>query len=893
MLQSRTTQNTLAKLFKELVKMGLFAALLFLIGSSSLGTATYADIVSVNNDSANESSNLWFVELNSAPLSDVDGAFTTQQKTDYLAQLALERQAFRDEARNMGVSFRERYSFSTLWNGLSVDINSAYLPALSRLSSVRALIPVQTVGIPPTTLSSDDPNLLTALAMTGADVVQSELGYTGTGIKVAVMDTGVDYDHPDLGGCFGTGCRVATGYDFVGDAYNADPNSPSYNPVPVPDPNPDDCNGHGTHVAGIVGANGGVKGVAPEVTFGSYRVFGCEGSTTDDVMLAAMERILADGMDVLNMSIGSAFAWPQSPTAEGSDRLVNKGIVVVASIGNSGPNGLYSAGAPGVGKKVIGVASFDNTHFNVITFTVSPDNTPVGYVAMAGSPAPPVPPTTGTADVVFVGRGCNSDAYLANPAGKVALISRGACTFNEKYQKAKTNLATGVIIHNNNPGLFSGTISPGTGNIFCVGISQADGNLIRSRLLSGPVTLTFTNIVGTFPNPTGGLISSFSSYGLTADLDLKPDIGAPGGFIRSTFPLEKGSYTLLSGTSMSSPHVAGAAALLLQARPNTSPQIVRDILQNSADPALWGGNPSLGFLDNVHRQGAGMLDIDDAILATTQIHPGKLALGESEAGPATRTVTVENNGASAVTYDLSHSPALSTFGSTFSPSFTTGFATVAFTQYGSSISTITVPAGGQVLVNATITVNPALADKGLYGGYLVLTPQGGGAPLRVPYAGFKGDYQSIVALAPTANGFPWLAKLSGTSFLKQSAGATFTFQTGDIPYILVHLDHQVRRLRAEVFNAQTGQSWFRAFDLQYVERNSLATSFFAFSWDGVTTAGNHAYQVPNGQFIIKLSVEKALGDDSNPAHWEFWNSPSFNINRPFSTAGCNKHCSLL
>ena len=99
--------------------------------------------------------------------------------------------------------------------------------------------------------------------MTGVDVAQNTLGLSGRGVKVAVIDTGIDYHHPDLGGCFGRGCRVEKGFDFVGDAFNADPTSPAYNPTPVPDPDPDDCNGHGTHVSGIIGANGGLTGVAP------------------------------------------------------------------------------------------------------------------------------------------------------------------------------------------------------------------------------------------------------------------------------------------------------------------------------------------------------------------------------------------------------------------------------------------------------------------------------------------------------------------------------------------------------------------------------------------------------------------------------------------------------
>lgn len=850
-------------------------------GYKILTDETSSSPVAGYQELTDETSRLWFVELTSAPLADATvNTLSPSQQQDYLNQLESEKQAFRNASVKSGVSFTERFSFNVLWNGLSIEVDPVHLATLARISGVQALYPVMTVSIPEVEQSLENPELLTALAMTGADVAQSELGLTGAGVRVAVMDTGVDYQHPDLGGCFGPGCRVEVGFDFVGDAFNADPTSPTFSPVPVPDPDPDDCNGHGTHVSGIVGANGGVKGVAPGVTFGAYRVFGCAGSTTADIMIAAMEKILADGADILNMSIGAAFQWPQYPTARASDRLVNKGIVVVASIGNSAAAGVYSAGAPGLGEKVIGVASFDNTHVGVLSFTVNPGDRRVGYIPLSG--ATPEPRTSGTTpDVVFVGRGCNADAYLANPSGKVALIVRGVCTFNEKYQRAANNGAVGVVIHNNSPGIFAGTISPGPSrDIFGLGISQADGQHIRSLLSAGTtVTLTWTADLASVPNPTGGLLSSFSSYGLSPDLALKPDIGAPGGLIRSTLPLERGSYGVLSGTSMSSPHVAGGVALLLEALPDTPSQAVRSILQSTADPRPWFGNPGLGFLDNVHRQGAGMLDIDDAILTTTRIELGKLSLGESEAGPATRTLTLRNRGQSDVTYTLSHSPALSTSGSTFSPSFVTGFASVVFSKDGMAITQVTVPARAETTVDATITANPALASRSQYGGYLVLTPSGG-SPLRVPYAGFKGDYQSILVLNPTPAGFPWLAKFNGTHFFKQSAGASYTFENGDIPYILVHLDHQVRRLRAEVFDANTGKAWQRAFEFQYVGRNSAATSFFAISWDGLTTAGRRTITVPDGQYIIRLSVQKALGDDDNPAHWETWDSPSFIIDRP-------------
>jgi minor extracellular serine protease Vpr len=235
------------------------------------------------------------------------GAMTNETPKAWFVETNGSLQTFRSEATRVGASYQERFSYTTLWHGVSVQAGAKEIGVLSRLPSVKAVYPVGKVSIPKTEKVS--PDLATALNMTGAAAAQSELGLTGAGVKVAVMDTGIDYNHPDLGGCFGAGCRVRVGHDFVGDAYTGEN-------TPVPDNDPDDCNGHGTHVSGIVGANGVIKGVAPGVTFGAYRVFGCEGSTTDDIMLAAMERVLADDMDVLNMSIGDAFqTWPEAPTA--------------------------------------------------------------------------------------------------------------------------------------------------------------------------------------------------------------------------------------------------------------------------------------------------------------------------------------------------------------------------------------------------------------------------------------------------------------------------------------------------------------------------------------------------------------------------------------------------
>jgi minor extracellular serine protease Vpr len=840
--------------------------------------------------SAAEDARLWFVELASNPTADGTSRSTVQA----------EKAAFRRAAAAAGVRYVERRSFDVLFNGLSVSIAPAERAKLSQLPGVKAMWPIQTIAAPtPEASGGTAADLASAISMTGANVAQNSLGLSGQGIKVGIIDTGIDIDHPAFGGSGTNGAtpfpsaRVVAGHDFVGDAYNADPTSAQYNPVPAPDFNPDDCNGHGSHVAGIVGANGGgLTGVAPAVSFGAYRVFGCAGSTDSDIILAAMERALADGMQVVNQSLGAARQWPQYPTAMAASRMVNKGVVMVASIGNNGPGGgtpdaLFAAGAPGVGPKVIGVASFDNTSSTQLAFRVDPGGTLIGYNRASGAPPSPV---SGAAPIVKTGTpttlddGCTAASFVGFPAGSIALIRRGTCGFYVKAINAQAAGAAGVVLYNNAAGALSPTVA-GTPavTIPVVAIAAADGVLISG--FAAP-QLTWTSQTVTAAVPTGGLISGFSSFGLAADLSLKPNLGAPGGLIYSSYPLEQGAYATLSGTSMSSPHVAGGVALILEARPKLSSQNMLARLQNSADPKNWSGNPALGFLDHTHRQGAGMLDIVGTVQATTVVEPGQVSLGESQAGPKTTMVTVKNEGSSAVTYDLTHVAALAT-----GPNMQTGAsyalsgvflapATVSF-----SVPSVAVPANGSASFAVTINANDGLVDRGLYGGYVVLTPQDGGAVYRVPYGGFKGDYQSTQVVTPTANGFPWLAQQVGTSLFNRPAGGTFTLVGSDIPLFLLHLDHLSRLVRLEAFDAVTGKAWHRVSNDEYVTRNSTPGGFFTFPWDGTTFAGNgrNAGQfqtVPNGQYVVKVSVLKTLGDETNPAHWETWTSPVVTIVRP-------------
>jgi minor extracellular serine protease Vpr len=850
-----------------------------------------------NSKMVNETPQAWIVEFASPPASEGTSKAT----------LKAEKDQFRAAATSVGVRFRERYSFDNLFNGISVQVSPSQLSALARIPGVVAVYPVVSIAAP-NPQPSADPGLTSALGMTGADIAQNVLGLSGRGIKVGIVDTGIDYDHPDLGGNGAMSPspggpspnfpnkRVIAGWDFVGDNYNSDGTGSQL--VPQPDPWPDDCAGHGTHVSGIVGANGTIKGVAPNVKFGAYRVFGCSGSTGDDVVMAALERAFDDGMDVVNMSLGADYTWPQSPLGKASDRLVKHGVIVVAAMGNAGATGLYSGGAPGEGRRVIGVASFDNTKMALSTFNISPDNTAVGYIAASGGG---VIPTSGTFDMARTGTTTStSDACSALPAGsltnKVVLIRRGTCNFTIKATNAQNAGAVGVVLYNNYPPN-SGFITPQVTapvTIPVVFVNETEGALIDGRLAGGSLSMTWTSTVVNFPNPTGGLISSFSGFGLAPDLTFKPDVGAPGGFIRSTFPLEQGGYATLSGTSMATPHTAGAVALLLEGRRdrnhdhgwghgwghdwrdgNIQADDVLTYLMNSAEPQPWFGNPSLGFLDNVHRQGAGMINIPSAILSTTTITPSKLSLGDSLKGPGVKTLTIENLGKQRVTYDITHQPALSTGTNTYIVSFFLDSATVRFDK-----PSVTVKPHDEAKVRVTITAPDSLPDHGIYGGYIVFTPHDGvGATYRVPYAGFHGDYKSIVVLTPTAYSLPWLTDVDFSGPF--SSGHTFTLMGTDQPHIIAHFEHQSRLVRLEARKVGATRPLGKTEpDLSYFVRNSSSTGIFDFSWDGTIVNGNVTSTAPNGNYQLILSVLKALGDRDNPADWETFVSPTFTIARP-------------
>lgn len=802
------------------------------------------DLSKISKDSVIE--NTWIVELNLAPtIEGTQSQYVLEQQSQFLTSLRKER-----------IAFKIRTSFHVLVNGVSLELQDmAALETVSRLKEVKKVWPMLKVSRPKV-LTHDEENAIKptinfATNMTGVFESKKNLGVTGRGVRVGVIDSGIDYKHPALGGCLGKSCKVAFGYDFVGDDYNV-------GKKPQPGNDPMDCGGHGTHVAGIIaGDNELVQGVAPKATLGAYRVFGCSGPTASDIIVAAMEKAFEDGMDVINLSLGGGSSWADYPTAKAGDRLSKAGMVVVAAMGNDGAYGLWETSAPSVGKEVIAVASFDNKVFAGYTGKVS-----LGKVTSTPAEKPSESSKSGSRneeeDSVFSDEEETSDEEnedLATPskgqpastirqhqkrdsrvqsssaddvdftlaisapegqviddtkvhtldsalssglnlyktlcgipqsvrlnfAGKTVLVARGECEFRVKLNVAKSLNASAVIFYNNVPGAFNVQFDA-KNSIPYYSIQKGDGERLEDLLTrtERQVLLRLDGKKSMHPSPSGGRISSFSSWGLGPDLDIKPDIGAPGGLIFSTYPRAKGSYATLSGTSMATPHVAGCVALYLESMmgKDVLPSDVRRALQNTAVPANVPFE--LNSVDSVARQGAGMVQVDKAIMATTQVEPTKVSLKEDPiVGPVkTGFFTVKNTGKSTLAYELDHVPAVSVSAANpWAPVWADYTVKAKIMPQRFSLSP---GASKRVFIFLDPSVTLDNANKWIYSGYVKISQKITGldkslAPLHVPYAGFKGRYMDM-RIFPQVQGLPQVIKYIPTTE-KVSQDLNFNFTT--------------------------------------------------------------------------------------------------------------------
>jgi subtilisin family serine protease len=526
-------------------------------------------------------------------------------------------------------------------NAIAVRVDASQLEQIALIPGVAKVRPVLNYEM----------SLSETVPYVGGTAVQQS-GKDGTGVTVAVLDSGIDYTHRNLGGAgtlaayaaahggpagdplsttldglFPT-AKVIGGIDYVGEAW------PVNNAPRTEDPDPIDFQGHGTHVADIIGgksADGTHVGMAPGAKLLAIRVCSAVATSCNGVaLLKAVDFALdpngdgnlADAADIIHLSLGSDYGQIQDDLTEALEDAVDLGIVVVASAGN-GSNKPYVVGSPSIGPGIISVAQTQVPSAVAIPLVI---NSPASIAGVYGNTATVEWSPVGagvTGNVAYIGRGCpagsttppnpTADPILNSTVGKIALIDRGGCSVSLKVDYAVDNGAIGVLI---------GLVAPGDAVSFSFGggdsfaptlvIQQSLSTAIKARLTAGDtVNASISPANGI---PLVGSMASTSSRGPSiGQQTIKPEIGAPGASVSAQVGTGDGE-TAFGGTSGAAPMVSGAAALLLQAFPNRTPIQIKSMLMNSANTQVFT-NPALlpGGLAPITRIGAGELRVDKAI----------------------------------------------------------------------------------------------------------------------------------------------------------------------------------------------------------------------------------------------------------------------------------------
>ncbi|MER7250952.1 S8 family serine peptidase [Kribbella sp. NPDC000426] len=531
--------------------------------------------------------------------------------------------SFRQAIAAAGINATVTHEYNQLLNAVAVTADAAGEARLRTLPGVTAVYPDQQLH------SSGDAALSQIKA---PDVWQTMdrkgTAVTGAGQTIAIVDTGIDYTHPDLGGGFGRGHKVAAGYDFVNN-----------------DADPMDDNGHGTHVAGIVAGSttrpDGRTGVAPGANLTAYKVLGADGNGYESAVIAGFEAaVAADNpyrADVVNMSL-SGDPSPNDPLEQAAENAVHDGVVVVAAAGNAGP-GESTVGSPAETPGILAVGA-SITGIDVPSVTVTAPTRRVLDVQRIGLSANP-PAGGEDLEVVDALNGGPGDYDSVDATGKAVIVTYNSQTLGDVIATAEQHGAKAVLFRTPNyykggaghlllPAFATGKDDPGKASVVATVINGTDAADLAQWLAQGPVRV---HIGGTDATDQ---IADFSSHGpVSGSFAIKPDLVAPGVEIRSTWP--GGQYAEDSGTSMASPHVAGAAALIKQAHPDWTADQITAALTSGADP--------LSGYDAV-TQGAGRLDVAGADQLAVLPSKRSLSLGVADLSGhtlrSTTTVTLTN-----------------------------------------------------------------------------------------------------------------------------------------------------------------------------------------------------------------------------------------------------------
>jgi subtilisin family serine protease len=583
------------------------------------------------------------------------------------ARVRLEQAAV--SARLMRRGARIAGSVDTLANALFVYMPGARVARFASVQGVRRVLPERTYQL---TLDHALPlhKVPQAWSLGGAYP-------QGAGMKIGMIDTGIEITHP---GFNDTGFEMPPGFPLV----NAASDTAFTNRKVIvarsyvkqclstdPDNSAQDDVGHGTGTAmaaaGVTntGPLATITGVAPLAYLGSYKVFGSPGANDETNSCAidtAVNDAVNDGMDVINLSLGGIPAprIADDTEAQTLETAVSMGVIVVVSAGNDGPDP-NTIGSPGTAPSAITMGAMNNDRFFGVPVTVGGQG-PYGAVSAAETlPSNPI-----TAPLVDISQKLDSTglACAALPAnsltGSIALILRGTCIFQDKLNYAQQAGAVAALVYTYPSSPAAITMSIGDATLPAEMVGSADGLAIK-QLAASPVeaTMAFGAALTAFAVDPD-TIASFSSSGPSVDLSIKPDMLSVGeNFYTAAETTDSAGelynalgYVVSQGTSYSAPLVAGAAAVLKAARPGFTPLEYKSLLVNSADPAFPGQTQS------VQSAGAGVLDLNAAVLAPLAVYPTSISFGVGQGtAQISSTVRLSNLGYASDTFQISVSPA--------------------------------------------------------------------------------------------------------------------------------------------------------------------------------------------------------------------------------------------
>lgn len=669
--------------------------------------------------------------------------------------------------RNKNINFQKGNTYNTVLNAQSMTVAAEDLEKLLEVESVALVEEDFFVQLDPQTegvhnqdiegvadVSQEDVHPGYIAGITHLEIPKVwDLGNKGEGVKVGVIDTGIDYNHPDLVDVYKGGRNYVNGPDYNEQRPADDPyeTRPGERPEGLPEYNQ---NGgsywttHGTHVAGTIASQGkndyGMIGVAPNVDIHAYRVLGAYGSGYTSWIIGGVEGAVEDGMDVINLSLGNTLSDESQANSFALNNAMLLGTVSLAATGNSGPE-RSTVGGPATSTMAISVGNTtlpekmvsSNVTFEAGGFSETIDADFMAYQLGVH----PEEQINGTMDIVKVpGIGNIEDFEGVDVKDKIALIQRGEIAFVDKIANAKENGAKGAIIYNsadgsNSPEAIDIFLGSGFDFIPTLDISHTLGKELAAAMEESEAgTITFNSFEDSVTS--GDQVNASSSRGpSTPNFDIKPDVSAPGTNILSTVPLFESltpdsdystSYAHYTGTSMATPHAAGIAALLVELHPEWDAFDVKSAMSTTAkvlDTSAY----------DVFSQGAGLVQPykaattgtllkvphQTAMDGTTYNHTrGTMSFGYISPGEEAQTVTkdliIENLTGGSATYNFEVVTTKAPFGSMAGTTLTPETASVTVDGTETVQFNLNVPAGVNEPGNEFLGYINVTSDAGTY-----------------------------------------------------------------------------------------------------------------------------------------------------------------------------------